>query len=432
VELLVIFVLTLLNGFFALSEIALVSVNKSRIRSRADQGSSKARLVLKLLENPENFLSSVQVGITLIGIVSGAYGGATLTDDMIAFLSRFPFLGGYVEPLAMILVIRGITYFTIVLGELVPKTIAMNNSERIAFLCVPVVNVFTQITYPFVRLLSFSTKLILRVFNIRETEGDRVNEEELRFILKVAGKQGILETEESQAMQNLISFTDQTAKSLMVHSSEVEWIDYHWTKEEILDRVKESVHSKFLVGEGSLDRLRGIVGIKDLLENFDDPGFTMDRIMGSPLLINQHTPAFKVLNLFKDKKQYIGAVVDEFGSVRGIITLHDLMEAIMGDLPDDDESGRNIVPRAEGGYFVDGRTPIWELEQFFSGQVIGEKIGDYSTISGFLIDRLKAMPREGDVVKSPYFSFEVIDMDGVRIDKVLMLGNPELVSDSAG
>lgn len=423
-ELLVIFVLTLLNGFFALSEIALVSVNKSRIQSKADQGSANARLVLKLLENPENFLSSVQVGITLIGIVSGAYGGATLTDDMVAFLSRFSFLEGFVEPVSMVLVIGGITYFTIVLGELVPKTIAMNNSEKIAFLCVPVVNVFTKITYPFVKLLSLSTKFILKLFNIKENDGDRVNEEELRFILKTAGKQGVLESEESQAMQNLISFTDQTAMSLMVHSSEVEWIDYNWTKEEILDRVKESVHSKFLVGEGSLDSLRGIITIKDLLENYNNPGFTLDQIMGTPILINQHTLAFKVLNLFKEKKQYIGAVVDEFGGVRGIITLHDLMEAIMGDLPDDDETEQYIVPRVEGGYFVDGRTPIWELDQFFSTQVIGDRTGDYSTISGFLIDRLKKIPKEGDIVESPLFSFEVIDMDGVRIDKVLMLGNP--------
>ena len=423
-ELLVIFVLTLLNGFFALSEIALVSVNKSRIQSKADQGSANARLVLKLLENPENFLSSVQVGITLIGIVSGAYGGATLTDDMVAFLSRFSFLEGFVEPVSMVLVIGGITYFTIVLGELVPKTIAMNNSEKIAFLCVPVVNVFTKITYPFVKLLSLSTKFILKLFNIKENDGDRVNEEELRFILKTAGKQGVLESEESQAMQNLISFTDQTAMSLMVHSSEVEWIDYNWTKEEILDRVKESVHSKFLVGEGSLDSLRGIITIKDLLENYNNPGFTLDQIMVTPILINQHTLAFKVLNLFKEKKQYIGAVVDEFGGVRGIITLHDLMEAIMGDLPDDDETEQYIVPRVEGGYFVDGRTPIWELDRFFSTQVIGDRIGDYSTISGFLIDRLKKIPKEGDIVESPLFSFEVIDMDGVRIDKVLMLGNP--------
>src|SRR5690606_20327245 len=294
-ELIIIFVLTLLNGFFALSEIALVSVNKSRIQHLADQGNKKAQLVLRLLDNPENFLSSVQVGITLIGIVAGAYGGATLTDDMVGFLSQFSFLGGSVQSISMIIVIGTITYFTIVLGELVPKTIAMNNPENIALTCVPIVNVFTKITYPFVKLLSLSTKLILRILRIKENDSERVSEDELRFILKVAGKQGVLETEESQAMQNLISFTDQTAKSLMTHSFEVEWIDYHSTKEEIFDKIKESAHSRFLVGEGSLDVLKGVVYVKDLLDSYTDPDFALDKILTPPIFIIQNTPAFKIL-----------------------------------------------------------------------------------------------------------------------------------------
>lgn len=421
-ELIIIFVLTLLNGFFALSEIALVSVNKSRIQHKADDGNKKAQLVLRLLDNPENFLSSVQVGITLIGIVAGAYGGATLTGDMVGFLSQFSFLGGYVESISMIIVIGTITYFTIVLGELVPKTIAMNNPENIALFCVPIVNVFTKIAYPFVKLLSLSTKLILKLLNIKENEDERVSEDELRFILKVAGKQGVLETEESQAMQNLISFTDQTAKSLMTHSFEVEWIDYNWTKEEIFDKIKESAHSRFLVGEGSLDVLKGVVYVKDLLDSYSDPKFSLDKILTAPMFIIQNTPAFKILNQFKDQKQYLGVVVDEFGSVRGIITLHDLVEAIMGDLPDVDEPDeeKHIVQRKNGDYFLSGRTPIWELNQYFSKKIIDDNTGRFSTISGFLIEELKAMPATGDVIETASYVFEIVDMDGVRIDKVLM------------
>lgn len=428
-ELIIIFILTLLNGFFALSEIALVSVNKSRIQHKADDGNKNAVLVLRLLDNPENFLSSVQVGITLIGIVAGAYGGATLTGDMVEFLSQFSFLGGAVDSISMIVVIGTITYFTIVLGELVPKTIAMNNPENIALFCVPIVNVFTKITYPFVKLLSISTKLILRIIRIKENDAERVSEDELRFILKVAGKQGVLETEESQAMQNLISFTDQTAKSLMTHSFEVEWIDYNSTKEEIFDKIKESAHSRFLVGEGSLDVLKGLVYVKDLLNSYNDPDFSLDKILTSPIFIIQNTPAFKILNQFKDEKQYLGVVVDEFGSVRGIITLHDLIEAVMGDLPDEDEheEEKHITQRKGGDYFLSGRTPIWELNQFFSQKVIEDNTGRFSTISGFLIDQLKSMPRTGDVVETSAYSFEIIDMDGVRIDKVLM----SLKSDSS-
>src|SRR5690606_24550792 len=359
---------------------------------------------------------------TLIGIVAGAYGGATLTDDMVEFLSQFSFLSGAVESISMIVVIGSITYFTIVLGELVPKTIAMNSPENIALFCVPIVNIFTKITYPFVKLLSLSTKLILRILRIKENDSERVSEDELRFILKVAGKQGVLETEESQAMQNLISFTDQTAKSLMTHSFEVEWIDYNWTKEEIFDKIKESAHSRFLVGEGSLDVLKGVVYVKDLLDSYNDPKFSLDKILTAPMFIIQNTPAFKILNQFKDQKQYLGVVVDEFGSVRGIITLHDLIEAVMGDLPDVDEPDeeKHILQRKNGDYFLSGRTPIWELNQYFSKKIIDDNTGRFSTISGFLIEELKAMPATGDVIETTSYIFEIVDMDGVRIDKVLM------------
>lgn len=420
-ELLIIFILTLLNGFFALSEIALVSVKKNRIEHLAAQGRSNAKMVLKLLDNPENFLSSVQVGITLIGIVSGAYGGATLTDDMVGFLSQFAFLGESVHTVSLIIVIGGITYFTIVVGELVPKTIAMNNSEPIALFCVPIIRIFTMITFPFVKLLSVSTNLILKIFGIKENDAEKVSEEELRFMLKTAGKQGVLENEESQAMQNLFSFTDQSAKSLMTHSSEVEWINYNWSKDLIFDKIKESVHSRFIVAEGTLDNPKGIINIKDVLENYHRDDFSLDQILTRPIYVIQNTPAFKILNLFKAKKQYIGVVVDEFGSVRGIITLHDLIEAIVGDLPDEDEKDEQyIVKRDDGSYLLNGRTLIFELNQFFGKEIIENNINSYSTVSGFMIDHLKAMPHAGDVVKYDDFEFEIVDMDGVRIDQVLM------------
>lgn len=422
-EILIIFILTLLNGFFALSEIALVSVKRSRIEHLAAQGSNRAKNILILLENPENFLSSVQVGITLIGIISGAYGGATLTDDMEGVLSQFAFLGNSVHMVSLIIVIGGITYFTIVVGELVPKTIAMNNSEKIALVTVPIIRVFTFATYPFVKLLSVSTNLILKLFGIKENEAEKVSEDELRFMLKTAGKQGVLENEESQAMQNLFSFTDQTAKSLMTHSSEVEWINYNWNKETIFDKVKESVHSRFIVGDGSIDKPKGVISIKDLLENYNHPDFHLDQIISRPIYVIQNTPAFKILNLFKDRKQYLGVVVDEFGGVRGIITLHDLIEAIVGDLPDEDEKDeKHITQREDGSYLLNGRTLIFELNQHFSKEVIEDNIGRYSTVSGFMIDHLKAMPHAGDIVNYDNFKFEIVDMDGVRIDKVLMTG----------
>jgi len=424
-EILIIFILTLLNGFFALSEIALVSVKKNRIEHLAAQGSSRAKTILKLLENPENFLSSVQVGITLIGIISGAYGGAALTDDLEVYMSKLTFLGSYTHNVSLVIVIGGITYFTIVIGELVPKTIAMNNAEPIAMVCAPIIRYFTLATYPFVKLLSFSTNIIVKIFGIKENESDRVSEEELRFMLKTAGKQGVLETEESQVHENLFFFTDQNAKSLMTHSSDVEWINSKQQKELIFDQLKESVHSKFVVSEGNIDNIKGVITIKEFLENFGREDFVLEDILHAPIFVTESTPAFKVLNLFKVSKQYIGIVVDEFGGVKGIITLHDLIEAIVGDLPDEDETDElNIIKRSDGTYLLDGKTSIYELNQYFQQEIVEDNISQYTTVSGFFLDHLKAMPVAGDKIVHDRFEFEIVDMDNLRIDKIMMTEMP--------
>ena len=327
----------------------------------------------------------------------------------------------YVHVFSLITVIGGITYFSIVIGELVPKSIAMNNAERIALIAVPIMKYFTLITYPFVRILSGSTQLILRLMGIKQNDADHVSEEELRFMLKNAGKQGVLETEESQVHQNLFYFTDQTAKSLLTHRSEMEWINSEDSLDEIFDLLKESVHSKFVVGEGSLDKVLGVITIKDFLSHYKRPDFRLADIISAPIFIIQNTPAFKILNLFKTKKQYIAIVVDEFGMTKGIITLHDLMEAIVGELPDEDEVEETyIIQRSENSYLIDGKTLIYELNQYFQREIIQDNIALYTTISGFILAQLKDLPKPGDQLTHDNYLFEIMDMDGVRIDKILM------------
>lgn len=420
-EILVILLLTLLNGFFALSEIALVSVKKNKIDHLASLGNKNALEVRKLLENPENFLSSVQVGITLIGIISGAYGGATLAKDFETYLLSFGLLPTYVPVISYIVVIGGITYFTIVIGELVPKTIAMNNSERIALFTVPVIKYFTMATYPFVKLLSFSTSVILKLFGVKENPEEQITEDELRYLLKSARLQGVLEKEESEVHHNLFSFTDQTAKSLLTHRSDVEWINLKKEKHLIFDQIKESVHSKFVVANGDLDHVKGVITIKNFLENYSREDFKWSDIIEEPIFITQNTSAFKVLNLFKKKRQYIGIVVDEYGSVKGIITLHDLIEAIVGDLPDEDETLEpSIFRRSDGSFLLEGKTLIYELNQYFQTEIIENNINRYTTISGFILSQLNEIPKAGDIVQYGGYQFEVMDIDGVRIDKVLM------------
>jgi len=420
-EILIIFLLTFLNGFFALSEIALVSVKKSTIDHLASLGNKNAVEVQKLLENPENFLSSVQVGITLIGIISGAYGGATLAKDFEIYLQSFGLFQAYVPVVSYVVVIGGITYFTIVIGELVPKTIAMNNSEKISLITVPVIKYFTMATYPFVKLLSFSTSLILKIFGVKENPEEKITEDELRYLLKSARLQGVLEKEESEIHHNLFSFTDQTAKSLLTHRSEVEWINLKKDKKAIFDQIKESVHSKFIVSLGELDNVKGVITIKNFLENYSREDFKWADIIEEPIFITQSTSAFKVLNLFKKKRQYIGIVVDEYGSIKGIITLHDLIEAIVGDLPDEDETEEpHIFKRQDGSYLLEGKTLIYEINQYFQTHIIEDNVSRYTTISGFILSQLNEIPKAGDIVHSGNYQFEVMDIDGVRIDKVLM------------
>ncbi|MDX9749490.1 MAG: hemolysin family protein [Flavobacteriales bacterium] len=420
-EILIIALLTLLNGFFSLSEIALVSVKESRIRSLAEQGNGRARTILRLLENPENFLSSVQVGITLIGIVAGAYGGAALTDDMRAVLARWPMVAPYAHTLALAVVIGGITYFTIVVGELVPKTIALNNPEGIALFAAPVIHLFSKATFPIVKLLAASTSLILKVLPIKEVDSDRVSEEELRAMIRTANLQGVLDKQESEAHQNLFRFSDQVAKTLMTHRNELEWIDSTSPLDAIIAQVRDSHHSKFPVCNGHIDDVQGTLNIRDLLDRFNEPGFTLASVVRPPIFIPQSASAFNILNKFKRNKQYTGLVIDEHGQLKGMITLHDLTEAIVGDLPDEDEDeAPEIVQRTDGSYLVGGQVLIGELNRFLGRELLEENTDDYTTVAGYFLDRLERLPVPGDRIEGAGFTGEVLDMDGNRIDKVLI------------
>jgi putative hemolysin len=419
-ELIVIILLTLLNGFFSLSEIALVSVKKSKMQHLANSGNKRARKVIEILENPEHFLSSVQVGITLIGIISGAYGGAALSDDMNGFLSQFIFLGNYTQVLSLLIVIGGITYFSIVVGELVPKTLAMNNADNIALICVPIINYFTYATYPFVKLLSVSTKLILKIIGAKENDSEHMSEEELKFMLKNAGKSGVMEDEESEVHQNIFSFSDQTARTLMTHSSQVEWINIHMDKQVILEKLIEYVHSKIIVSDGLIDNVIGILHARDFMENYSKPDFNVKDYIEEPFFIAQNMPSFSILTKFKQNKQYNGCVIDEYGSFMGVITLHDLIEGIVGDLPEEEEDRHEIiVKRSDETFLIDGRATIFEINNFF-GEEILEPNPHYSTVAGYVIDQMKTMPEVGDQFENDFFFIEVIDLDERRIDKVLL------------
>ena len=420
-EILILFILTLINGFFALSEIALVSLKRNRIEQKAQKGSLRARAVLDLLKNPENFLSSIQVGITLIGVVAGAYGGAALADDVEPLLKTVPLLAPYAEGLSIVLIVGFITYFTIVIGELIPKTIALKNAEKVALNVAPLIQYFTIIMYPIVKLLSFSTTAFLRILGIKEAKEEIMTEDELRYLIKAAGTEGVIEREESQMHQNLFIFTEQRARNLQTHRTEVEWIDINQPLEQILALIKNSVHSKFLVCDGTMDAVKGIVAAKDIFEKKDNAGFRLESIIQEPTYVPETIYALDVLKLFKKNKQYMAVVVDEFGLMEGIVTLHDLMEGIVGDLPDLDElDDPEFVERKDASYLVSGSISIHELNAYLEKTLIPENVDHFTTLGGFIIYHLSKIPDTGENFDYNGYNFEIVDLDGQRIDKVII------------
>ncbi len=423
-EILILVLLTLLNAFFAVSETALISVKKGRMELLASRGDKNAKKVLTLIENPESFLSSIQVGITLIGIVSGAYGGATLTDDVEKIFYGISFLRPHAYLLALIIVIGGITYFSIVVGELVPKSLAINNAEKISLFCAPIIRIISIVGYPFVKVLSISTNFILKIAGIKGNKSDVLSEDELRLLLKKARKQGVLEKEEQQVHDNIFSFTDRQAKSLMTHYSDLDWIDINNPMNELHDFLQKSTHSKLPVCNHSVDKLKGYIVATDFWKEEKDTQFLLQQIIREPIYITESSDAFTILNIFKAKKEYIGFVLDEYGIFKGLITLHDLMEAIVGNLPeDDDRDDGGIIPQPDGSFLIDGTLPVSELNQHFQHQLIDEN-PHYTTVAGFLLYELENFPFVGEEIIHKDMQLKVINMDGVRIDKIELSFNP--------
>jgi len=421
VELLIIFLLICCNGFFALSEIALVSVKRTRIEQRAHNNDKAARKLLTLLDNPKRFLSAIQIGITLIGIFNGAFSGMALVEDVKPLVESVWFLRSIAHGVSLGIIVGGITYFSIVVGELFPKSIAMKSAEKISIAITPFMIVFTRIMYPLVAILSFSTTILTKLFGIQESNDDDMTEDELRYLIKTAGKSGILEREESQIHQNVFVFSEQRAKNIMTHRNDLEWLDLNAPIEDIIAQVKESFYSKFPVGEGSIDNIKGIVMSREVLHHCRTRGFKISSIIREPVYVHENMLAMDILQLFKRHKQYVGIVVDEIGTFEGMVTLHDITETILGDLPDhDDEDDPEFIIRDDGSYLVSGSITIHQFNANIGFEVVEEKPDAYTTLAGFIIAHLEDIPPTGYLFIFNSHQFEIVDLDGRRIDKILV------------
>jgi len=420
-EILVLGLLILLNGFFALSEIALVSSKKGRLEQMKIDGRRGSKTALRLLENPENFLSAVQVGITLIGIVTGVYGGLNIAEDIAPFFQRIKLVETSAHEIALALTIVTITYFSIVIGELVPKTIALSNPEKIAIKIAPVIYYFSKLFYPFVKFLSVSTSLLNNLIGL-EKRSEQFTETELKQMLKTASHEGVIGKEQNLIHEKVFYFADKKAKHIMTHRVDVEWIDLKDAEEDVKTAILKSRHSKIICCNDGLENFTGVLFIKDyLLACNSGNSIYIPDLLIQPLIVPENVEARKVLQIFRQKQTYFCIVVNEYGSFEGIITLHDIVENIIGDMPEEGESDEpDIYIRDDKSVLVSGDAPVEVLDGIIEGFIINFEEIDYSTVAGFVLSNINKVPQIGDKFDYKHYLFEIVDIDGNRVDKVLI------------
>jgi putative hemolysin len=427
-ELSILLVLILLNGVFAMSEMAVVSSRKVRLQQWADDGRPGAKAALALANDPSHFLSTIQVGITVIGVTSGAFGEATFAKGLSDWLAQWPLLDRYSEPLALAVVVTGITVASLIVGELVPKRLALLSAERIASVVARPMQVLSRITYPVVRALSAVTDGILALFGTRGKEEPQVTEEEINILMEQGAEAGVFEKHEQAMVARVFRLDELNVTGVMTPRSEIIMLDLAASPEATIRHILESRHSRFPVVRGEPNQVEGIVLTKALLEN-SLAGRPLDVAsqLVKPLFVPQTLTAMEVVSAFKKHRQTMALVVNEFGDLQGLVTLNDIMEALVGDIATvEDEADRDAVRRDDGSWLLDGSITV---ERFKDVVGIEESLPDeehhtYHTIAGFVMLQLGRVPQVGDKFQWGRLQVEVLDMDRSRIDKVLVVVLP--------
>jgi len=423
-QLIIIFFLILANGLFSMAEMAVVSARKTRLLERAERGDRRARVALDLIADPNRLLSTVQVGITLVATFAGVFGGVTIAEELADWLAAFPVVGPYAKPVSLAVVVGGLTFVTLVLGELVPKRIALSRPEAIARLVAVPLRWISAVGVPAVRLLGASTDAVLFLLRVGPPPDPGVTEEEVNVMLKEGTRSGVFELVEQEMVRRVLRLGDRRASRLMTPRTEVVWIDVSDPPEEIRRKVTESPHSRFPVCDGTLDNVLGIVEAKDLLAHgLTHQPFQLKGLLRVPLFIYEGTLGLKVLETFRLSGTHVAVVISEYGSVEGLLTPNDLLEAIVGDLPEGDTPGdQRVVRRPDGSWLLDGMLGTDEFKDLFPRFTPPE--GDYGTLAGLVLAGLERIPSVSDTFDWDGLRFEVVDMDGNRIDRVLVAPVP--------
>jgi putative hemolysin len=416
---LILFCLIFLNGLFVMAEIALVSARKSKLEEMASKGNLKAKAALNLSENPELFLSTAQIGITLVAILTGLYSGEKFSEDLKPVFEKIPYLHRYAGSIATGIIVIFVTFLSILFGELIPKRIGLLKAERIALIAAGPMKVFSRIGYPIVALLNWLSGIFFIIFSIKPSPEGNVTEDEIKAIINEGTEQGTIEEAEQEIIERVFHLGDRNITSLMTHRSDIIWFDLYETEEMIKEKIFKEPHSVYPVCAGEIDNIKGMVSIKTMYMADDSTPFK--DMMTQPLFVPENNTAYQVLEKFKETKTHSCCIVDEYGSLLGMITLNDILEALIGDIPQPDMKDYEIVKRDDGSFLVDAQIPFYDfLDHFDKTEWMNEGEHEFDTLAGFILHQLEHIPRTGEKMEWKDFKFEIVDMDAQRIDKVLV------------
>ena len=422
-EIILILGLILLNGLLSMSEISLVSARKARLESQVKKGRRAAQKALELAQKPDQFLSTTQIGITLIGILTGLFSGEAFALDLASLLARIPWLEPYALGISKLTIVVTVTYLTLVLGELVPKRIGMNFAEQVAELVAHPMDILSKVASPFVWILSKSTHGVIILLGLNRTGENKVTEEEIRAVVQEGFDSGEVQDVEQDIVERVFTLGDRDVGSIMTHRSDLVWLNMQDGLDANRRKVKENLYNVYPVASERFDNIVGVVFLKDLFGRIDLPDFSLQQVLRPAQFVPESQSVYNALEQFKQARVKYGIVTDEFGGVQGLVTLADIVEALIGQLPDVDEE-LEIKQRADGSWLVDGQYSFYNFLEYFDMEDLYADY-DYNTLSGLILELLERVPKTGDTFSWQCFDFEIVDMDRARIDKVLVKKRPE-------
>jgi magnesium and cobalt exporter, CNNM family len=419
IEIVILICLIFLNGLFVMAEISLVSARKTKLESMAEKGDERAKAALKLAENPELFLSTAQLGITLIAILIGFYSGEKFSADLKPYIENIQILKPYASNISTVLVETIVTFLLIIFGELLPKRTGLFQAEQIARVVARPMQVLSRITYPIIWLLNGTSNLFFKLVDIKQSKDSNVTEDEIKAMISEGTEQGEIDESEQEIIERVFHLGDRNITSLMTHRSDIIWFDIGENNTIIKEKIIKEPHSFYPVCDSEIDNIKGTVSIKDLYVTDDNTPFK--DIAVAPMFVPENNSAYQVLEKFKQTKMHCCFIVDEYGSLLGMITLNDILDAIIGDLPQPDITDYEITERDDGSFLVDAQIPFYDfLTHFDKAEWMNEGGHEFDTLAGFILHQIERIPVTGETLKWKDFKFEIVDMDAQRIDKVLV------------